>query len=157
MAKVADGALKQWNDGDVVKAFDYKQEREILKTAINANDDSIKTLENETRGTGGLAERTTNLETKTSKLASDGSDFTGTWQGRQPNQLLTQLKPSMLLSPGLKVFEFHVNEKGAIVTTQIEEGFTEGVMERLRMRSEDNTLWEITVDDDGLLVTKEVM
>lgn len=34
MARIADGVLKDWLDGNVVKANEYKQEREILPTSL---------------------------------------------------------------------------------------------------------------------------
>lgn len=35
MAKINEGSFRDWNDGETVKARDYKQEREIMRTAIN--------------------------------------------------------------------------------------------------------------------------
>lgn len=41
MGKVNPEAMKDWRDGDVVYAQDYKREREILRTAINDNFDRL--------------------------------------------------------------------------------------------------------------------
>lgn len=41
MGKVNPGSLKDWRDGDVVMAADYKQERELLRVAINDNFDRL--------------------------------------------------------------------------------------------------------------------
>lgn len=41
MARINDGVLKEWLDGMVVKSTEYKQEREILRTAINDNYDRL--------------------------------------------------------------------------------------------------------------------
>lgn len=41
MARIGDGLLKEWLDGMVVKSTEYKQEREILRAAINDNYDRL--------------------------------------------------------------------------------------------------------------------
>lgn len=39
MGKIAASTLRDWNDGETVNATDYKQEREIIRTAINDTHD----------------------------------------------------------------------------------------------------------------------
>lgn len=41
MARISPNMFKDWKDGDIVFAGDYKQEREIIRTAINDNYDRI--------------------------------------------------------------------------------------------------------------------
>lgn len=41
MSRISLSVLKNWLDGDIVKAVDYKKEREILAVAINDNYDRI--------------------------------------------------------------------------------------------------------------------
>lgn len=43
MAKINDTSFKNWNDGETIYAGDYKQERNLMQTAINDNDSQIKT------------------------------------------------------------------------------------------------------------------
>lgn len=39
MAKINEGSFRNWNDGETVKASDYKQEREIIRVAVNDTHD----------------------------------------------------------------------------------------------------------------------
>lgn len=41
MAKIADGTLRNWNDGETVYEKDYEQDREILRAAINDTDTRV--------------------------------------------------------------------------------------------------------------------
>lgn len=41
MAKIGDSLFKKWNDGDVIRAKEYNQEHEIIRTAINDNFERI--------------------------------------------------------------------------------------------------------------------
>lgn len=41
MAKIGDSIFKKWNDGDVIRAKEYNQEHEIIRTAINDNFERI--------------------------------------------------------------------------------------------------------------------
>jgi hypothetical protein len=50
MAKIADGTLNDWQDGETIKAADYVQEREIIRVAVNDNDGRLGTLETEFNG-----------------------------------------------------------------------------------------------------------
>lgn len=62
MGKVNPEAMKDWRDGDVVYAQDYKREREILRTAINDNFDRlIKRFV--VKNASGQTKSTTNLDT----------------------------------------------------------------------------------------------
>lgn len=45
MAKIADGVLKNWVNGDTVTAPDYVQEREMIRTAVNDTDARLVTAE----------------------------------------------------------------------------------------------------------------
>lgn len=78
MARIPDGTLRDWKDKDIVNAADYKQEREVLRTATNDNDERLKTIENQ-----GLNGRVSSLETdKTDKTG----DHLGTWRGLTPGE-----------------------------------------------------------------------
>lgn len=41
MAKIGESLFKKWNDGDVIRAKEYNQEHEIIRTAINDNFERI--------------------------------------------------------------------------------------------------------------------
>lgn len=45
MGRIPDGSFKNWQDTEVVHATDYKQEREMLRVAINDNDTRILNVE----------------------------------------------------------------------------------------------------------------
>lgn len=64
MAIINAGTMKDWKDGDKVFAADYKQDREILRVAINDNHARITTLESDVPA---LTTRITSAETKNSQ------------------------------------------------------------------------------------------
>jgi hypothetical protein len=45
MAKIPDGTFKDWQDNQVIHATEYKQEREIIRTAVNDNNDRLTAFE----------------------------------------------------------------------------------------------------------------
>jgi hypothetical protein len=68
MGKIPDGSFIDWQDTQVVSASAYKQEREMLRVAINDNDTKITNSENEIAA---VKTRATNLETRTTNLELD--------------------------------------------------------------------------------------
>lgn len=61
MARINNGTLKDWHDGDKFYAASYKQDQEILRIAINDNDKNIKdVLDANTT----LEQRVASVETK---------------------------------------------------------------------------------------------
>jgi hypothetical protein len=50
MAIIPSNTFKTWRDGEVVKALEYMQELEILRTAINANGNDVAVLKNAALG-----------------------------------------------------------------------------------------------------------
>jgi hypothetical protein len=50
MAHIDSSTLRNWNDGDIMHEADYEQEREIIRVAINDNDDRIRVLESANLG-----------------------------------------------------------------------------------------------------------
>ncbi|MFL6562716.1 MAG: hypothetical protein ACJ8MO_42285 [Bacillus sp. (in: firmicutes)] len=45
MAKITDGTFRDWQDTEVINAVDYKQERDMLRVAVNDNDTRLGSLE----------------------------------------------------------------------------------------------------------------
>jgi hypothetical protein len=72
MGKIPDGSFKDWQDTQVVNALDYKQEREMLRVAVNDNDANI--LVN-AQGIVDLNVAVTSVADRTSVLEAD-SDST---------------------------------------------------------------------------------
>lgn len=60
MAKINDGVLRNWNNGETVDEASYERDFEILRVANNDNHDRI---ESNAGGIGALDTRTTLLET----------------------------------------------------------------------------------------------
>lgn len=50
MAKVPDGTLRNWNDGETVTSADYEQALEILRTAINSTGEDVEVLKSASAG-----------------------------------------------------------------------------------------------------------
>lgn len=73
MAKINEADLKNWQDGETMKAQDYKMERSMIVTALN--DEADKGANQYTK-----AEVDTKLGTKTDV----SGNHTGTWQGNAP-------------------------------------------------------------------------
>lgn len=48
MAKITDGTFRDWQDTETINAAEYKRERELLKVAINDNDDRLVDLQQAT-------------------------------------------------------------------------------------------------------------
>lgn len=45
MGKIGNNVFRDWNDGDTIRARDYKQEREVIRTAINDSHDRFFELD----------------------------------------------------------------------------------------------------------------
>ena len=45
MAKITDGTFKDWQETEIVHASDYTQEREMLRLAVNDNDERLGSIE----------------------------------------------------------------------------------------------------------------
>lgn len=73
MAKVPDGSLKTWNDGDTIDASDYVQEREMLRVAVNDTDARVD-------GLSTSKANTSDVYTKT-QIDDPTRDHKGTWVG----------------------------------------------------------------------------
>lgn len=76
MANVQQSLLKDWQDQDVMKAADYKRERDLLVTAINDTDTRVKDTPTRSEVEGMITD-------------SELRDHKGTWQGYTPAQLST--------------------------------------------------------------------
>lgn len=50
MVSIPDGTFKDWQENDVIKASEYKQEREMLRSALNVNNLKLSILESSTVG-----------------------------------------------------------------------------------------------------------
>jgi hypothetical protein len=53
MAKINDGTLRDWNNGDKLTSEGYEQDREIIRVAVNDNADRVGSLEGRTSGVEG--------------------------------------------------------------------------------------------------------
>jgi hypothetical protein len=85
MAKIPNGLLKQWKDGDMVHADDYQRERDTMTAAINDIDDKVTTLTQ----TSGTTTATLNaLGTAVNNKTDLTGDHQGTWQGNTPSGLI---------------------------------------------------------------------
>ena len=51
MANIPDGTFNDWQDTQVIHATEYKQEREMLRAAVNDNDSRLKAVETNQQGT----------------------------------------------------------------------------------------------------------
>lgn len=50
MAKISDGVFKNWQDTETIHSSEYKQEREMLRAAVNDNHERLSSLEESTEG-----------------------------------------------------------------------------------------------------------
>lgn len=79
MANIPNNLLKNWQDGDIVKAVDYKTERDTIVVAHNDTDGKIKSIGDRT--TVVEAATTTNAGNITN-LQSSKTDKTGNHTGK---------------------------------------------------------------------------
>lgn len=76
MAKVQDGTLREWQDGEIIKASDYKQEREVLRAANNDTDSKVESEKernnSQDQRLDGLDSDISNLKAETDNLVING-------------------------------------------------------------------------------------
>jgi hypothetical protein len=99
MARVAEGTLKNWQDTEVVHAYDYKMEREVLRVAINDNYDKLLERYTKTEIDGLLALLkgagyldTTTLASLQSHANSVDTSLANRYTKQETDTLLTDVK-----------------------------------------------------------------
>lgn len=85
MAQIPSNLLKNWKDGDVVKAGDYKLDRDSIVVAHNDTDTKINALDDRMEN---AEVNITSNQSAVSSLQTNKTDKTGnhlgTWQGLNP-------------------------------------------------------------------------
>jgi hypothetical protein len=86
MSQIPNNLFKDWKEGDVVHAVDYKLERDSIKAAHNDTDTALTNLTS--RVTQSEINITSNANLLAGKTDKTGNHL-GTWQGLQPSDLNT--------------------------------------------------------------------
>jgi hypothetical protein len=80
MAKIADGVLKEWHDGDTVTAADYSQEREMIRVGLNDTDTRV---DNANINIALISEEQDNIKTDIANVKGEGYVATTTLKSLQ--------------------------------------------------------------------------
>lgn len=84
MANIPTNIMKNWQDGDVVRANEYKLERDTIVVAHNDTDAKLVAL---TTRTGTIEATIISTQSSLTGKTDRNGDHLGTWQGLLPSDL----------------------------------------------------------------------